>query len=104
MKTLFSIVVLLILAGCSSLQNAGQSEYTVRPFVVDGKVMCCELMIRSGREIEGMTAHVVKTGDDFTIDFEIRGVKAFEGQAISAEAAGAIVPGISSGASGWLAK
>ncbi len=80
-----ALATLLLLAGCSSLQYAGHSEYVLKPMLLDGKAVCCEVSIKSGREIGQLKAHVEK-GYTFTMDLEINGLAAFTGQAIAAEA------------------
>lgn len=96
------LLAVLLLSGCSSLQNAGTSEYMVRPFKIGEETLCCEVSIKNGKELHRMTAKIVKKGDDYTIDIDMQGVTAFKGQSISAEAgtniagsvAGAVVEAI----------
>jgi hypothetical protein len=78
------------LNGCYSLQRAGNADYSLKPIKIDGETICCELKVNNGKEIESLKVHVEKNGDHFTFDLEEKGVKAFKGQAISAEA----IPGI----------
>ncbi|MBK8746129.1 hypothetical protein [Propionivibrio sp.] len=90
MNKLLITLPLALLAGCASLQNAGTAEYSVRPFVdAEGRAMCCEVSVKNGKEIASLDAHIEKRGSDYTVDLKERGVKAFEGQAISAQALGA---------------
>ena len=80
-------VAMSVLTGCASLQNAGTAEYSVKPFVIDAKagtVACCEVMVRNGKEIASVKAHVQKQGDSYTVDLEEQGVQAFQGQTIAA--------------------
>lgn len=89
MKTiiLLSIIALVSLAGCASVQNAGTAEYTVRPFLgAGGSVHCCEIRVVNGKEIAQLEAHVSKQGDNYTVDLKEQGVIAFEGQRIAAGA------------------
>lgn len=91
MKHIKLIILLLaigILAGCASLQNAGTAEYSVKPFVdtKTGDTTCCEVLVKNGKEIAGVKALIQKQGESYTVYLEETGVKAFEGQAISAGA------------------
>ena len=72
------------LPGCASLRNAGTADYTVRPFAVDGRVVCCEVHVRNGKEMDSLRAHITRDGDRYTVDLEQSGVRAFDGQAIAA--------------------
>ncbi|MBK8401198.1 MAG: hypothetical protein IPL29_09155 [Propionivibrio sp.] len=89
------ILLALLLSGCASLQNAGTAEYSVKPFVdTAGRVLCCDVTVKNGKEIAFLDAHIEKRGDDYTVDLKERGVKAFEGQAISAAAMGAVLTSV----------
>lgn len=72
------------LSGCASLRNAGTADYTVRPFAADGRVICCEVHVRNGKEMDSLRAHITRDGDRYTVDLEQSGVRAFDGQAIAA--------------------
>ena len=100
MKTHVLMCLALNLAGCSSLQNAGVSTYSVKPFKVNDEVLCCEVAIASGREIGKLKARIEKKGADFVAEVEIDGVKAFEGQALSAS----VLPGVSENVTNWLRR
>ena len=95
MKALM-LAAVLALAGCASLQTAGVAEYAVRPVIVNDQVVCCEVTVKNGKEIALIKAHIEKTGDNYTVDLEERGVVAFQGQSI---AAGAVRSGVDSAAS-----
>lgn len=97
-------MVVVALSGCSSLQNAGVSEYSVKPFFVGEEVYCCQLEIKSGREIANLTAHVKKSKDGYEIDLVVQGVKAFEGQAVSSATVGTVLPGINNSVTEWLKR
>lgn len=86
MRTLIA-AVLLLLPGCASLNNAGLAVYTVEPFEVDGKTLCCKVSITNGKQIASLDAHIEKRGDDYTVDLKQRGIEAFKGQEIAATAA-----------------
>lgn len=88
MKKILCLVILFGLFGCASLQNAGTAKYKIEPFVnnVTGETICCVVTVTNGKEISNLIAHVEKKGDNYTIDLNERGVKAFEGQAIAAGA------------------
>ena len=88
------LAFVLVLAGCSSLQNAGMAEYSVKPIVTQaGDTICCEVSIRNGKEITSLEAHVKKSGDDYSVDLVEQGIKAFAGQQISADALKSVVDG-----------
>lgn len=87
----YIVITLLVaasfLAGCASLQNAGTAEYSIRPFVVDanaGTVACCEVLVRNGKEVASVKAHISRQGDNYTVDLDEQGVRAFRGQEIAA--------------------
>lgn len=78
---------LLSLTGCASLQYAGNASYSVKPFQDDkGNVLCCQVDVHNGKEIANLEAHVIKQGNDYTVDLKEQGIAAFQGQAISAGA------------------
>ena len=82
-----AIAAMLALAGCSSLQYAGNAAYTVKPFITDvttGAAMCCEVEIRDGKERASLDLHVVKSGENYDITLSERGTTAFAGQTIAA--------------------
>lgn len=90
MKTHVLMCLALLMAGCSSLDHAGTAEYSIKPFVVDaaaGKLACCEITVKNGKEIASLEAEIRKTGDDFVVILKEQGVVAFRGQEISAGAA-----------------
>jgi uncharacterized protein YceK len=88
MKKLVTLVFLALigLSGCASLQSAGSATYTVQPFAVDGKLVCCQVSVADGKERAALTLDVIKSGDNYTIHLDERGVQAFAGQAIAAGA------------------
>lgn len=81
-----ALLVALMLAGCASLQYAGTASYSVKPFEVAGQPVCCEVSIFNGKEIASLDAVIKKSGADYEVVLSQRGIKAFEGQAISAQA------------------
>ena len=66
---IIAAIMCIALTGCSTLY-AGVAEYTVRPFkdIDTGKMVCCEAKIISGKNIGTVAVHVVRTGDQFTVD------------------------------------
>lgn len=91
---LIIIAVLSLLAGCSSLQYAGNASYSVKPFITDktsGSAICCEVVITDGKERASLDLHVVKTGDSYDITLSERGITAFAGQTIAAGATQAAI-------------
>lgn len=79
-------VAALLVTGCASLQTAGRSEYSIRPLHVDGQTICCEVYVESGREIAHVHAELRQTPSGPAVVFDARGLKAFEGQAVAAQA------------------
>lgn len=85
---LFSILFAMLSAGCASLQHAGMAEYSVKPVIVEGKAICCEVSVKNGKEYASLKAHVQKTGDDYSVDLDEQTVSAFPGQTAAAGIAG----------------
>lgn len=88
-------ILLLALAGCAAVQNAGTAVYSVEPIVVEGKTLCCRVSIANGKEIALLDATVSKRGEDYDVHLHEEGVTAFQGQRIAAGAltAGADIAG-----------
>ena len=89
MNKILFVVSLFTLCGCASLQNAGTAHYSVKPFVTNhttGEMRCCEVTVDNGKEISSLVAHIEKKGNDYIVDLNEQGVKAFEGQAIASGA------------------
>ena len=78
----------MALAGCASLRNAGVAEYRLRPYQdANGTERCCEVSIINGKEISSLEAVFTRGVDgSFRVELRERGVKAFEGQQIAADA------------------
>lgn len=87
MKRALIPLILLALAGCTSLQQAGTASYTIKPMLIDGRTVCCEVAVVNGKQYASLDATLVKTGDDYTVTLAERGVEAFRGQEIAAGAA-----------------
>lgn len=85
--TRFFPLILLALAGCASLNEAGTARYSVKPFMAGDKAVCCEVTVANGKEIRLLDATVEKRGDDYTVKLHEEGVTAFDGQRIAAGAA-----------------
>ena len=103
---LIILVAGIALTACSSLDNAGSAEYSIKPFVTDaktGKLACCELTVKNGKEIANLEASIEKTGDDYKITLKEQGVEAFRGQAISASAGKAAIEATAKAAAAILA-
>lgn len=80
---------LLLLNGCASLNFAGNASYSVKPFVTDvntGTAVCCEVVIKDGKERQSLDVHVIKDGDRYDIILSEKAVTAFQGQEIAAGA------------------
>ena len=78
---------LLALGGCASLDQAGTASYSMKPVLVDDKLVCCEVMIVNGKEIALLDATMIRRGDDYEVRLHEEGVVAFDGQRIAAGAA-----------------
>ena len=79
--------VIYFLTGCQSLQFAGTAEYSIKPFATEGgKLACCEVSVKNGKEIANLEASITKTGDDYSITLKENGIAAFKGQQVSADA------------------
>lgn len=80
-------IVSLSLIGCSSLNNAGTASYSMKPVLVNNKLVCCEVTINNGKEIALLDATVIKRGDDYEVHLHEEGVAAFDGQHLAANTA-----------------
>lgn len=87
MTRMFIPLILLALTGCASLQHAGTASYTIKPMLIGGRTVCCEVAIHNGKQYARLDATLTKTGDDYTVTLSERGVEAFRGQEIAAGAA-----------------
>ncbi|MHB1053511.1 MAG: hypothetical protein ACYCZT_10640 [Thiobacillus sp.] len=80
-------IVSLSLIGCASLNQAGTASYTIKPMLIDGRTVCCEVAVVNGKQYASLDATLIKTGNDYTVTLSERGVEAFRGQEIAAGAA-----------------
>lgn len=89
MKTVL-VLLMIFLAGCSSLNNAGTASYSVKPFAAaDGSLHCCEVTVINGKEIASLDAYIEAwPGNHYIVRLKERGVVAFQGQQIAADALG----------------
>lgn len=87
MKTMLALLM-LALGGCASIQHAGTASYTIKPVLLNDKMVCCEVTLYNGKEITQLHAHFERHGDDYLLDLQESGVQAFEGQRIAAGVAG----------------
>lgn len=92
-KSLIAIAVLALsaLTGCASLEHAGHSGYTVKPYSIAGKdgaqaLACCELAVNDGKEYSGRAISFQTDGAGFALQVQEGQSKAFKGQAIGAKA------------------
>lgn len=85
-------LTLLLLSGCTSLQYAGATSTTLKPIKIDGEVVCCEFTYTGGKEIQSARVRVEKRGSDYTFELDAKGIEAFKGQAISADAIPSVIP------------
>ena len=88
LKAAILIPLMLLTTGCASLQNAGSTSFTADPYISPkGEILCCIVKYDSGKEIAMVHAEVHKVGSDYSLVLDETGIKAFEGQQISADAA-----------------
>lgn len=80
------VLAVIALTGCQSLTMAGSSAYTLRQTTDKNGHHGFELLVKSGKEIAQVKAHLEKEGDKIIVDLEETGVAAFAGQKISADA------------------
>lgn len=80
-------LILLALTGCASLEHAGSASYTIKPMLIGDRTVCCEVAIYNGKQYARLDATLTKTGDDYAVTLSERGVEAFRGQEIAANAA-----------------
>ena len=73
------------LSACSSLQNAGMAEYSVKPMIIGEQTVCCEVTVKNGKEYASLKAKVQKTGNDYSVELEEQTVQAFAGQKQTAD-------------------
>lgn len=74
------------MSGCASLQYAGSASYSVRPFIENGKTICCRVDVHNGKEIGAVVVNVQKDGDNYKVFLQETGVQAFKGQQIAGSA------------------
>ena len=94
MKSLLRIAVVvaaLMLSACASTESldyAGTADYHITPvFNAAGDVVAYEARVRNGKEIGHVKLGFRKSADGtMELQLDEEGVKAFEGQAISADA------------------
>lgn len=84
------------LSGCGSLSNAGLAEYSIKPMMIDKQTVCCEVVIKNGKEYAALKAKIIKTGDNYSVELDETGVAAFKGQEIVGSAVGSTVTSASS--------
>jgi len=108
MKKIILVSLLTILAGCSSLNMAGTSHYSIKPFHdAGGKLACCVIDIKSGKPVKEVAASVTmgKAGIMY-INLIEKGVQSVDSQKVAAgvasEAIKAARPGF--GGFGGMAK
>lgn len=85
-----ALILLLAAAatGCTSLNQAGNTAYTVRPFAgPGGALVCCELQFQDGKEYSGRNISFQTNGEGYGLQISEGESKAFTGQGIAAKAA-----------------
>lgn len=86
MRLILLALALASLSGCASVQNAGVASYSVRPIVLDGKAVCCEVSVHNGKEYAVLDAVVIKRGEDYEVRLHEEAVRAFKGQELAGNA------------------
>lgn len=81
----------LALGGCASINQARTASYTIKPMLIDGRTVCCEVAVHNGKQYASLDASLIKTGDNYTVTLSERGVEAFRGQEIAAGATKSLV-------------
>lgn len=95
-KSLIAIAIGPAMAGCASVQEAGNTGVHLTAYKDDkGATKCCELSVQDGKEYAGRTVTFSVTPQG-SVSFSLSetGTKAFKGQAISAKAIPAPVSGL----------
>lgn len=87
MKRGLVMVALLGMTGCASLNHAGTASYSMKPVLVNDKLVCCEVTINNGKEFALLDATVIKRGDDYEVRLHEEGVAAFDGQHLASDTA-----------------
>lgn len=85
MRALIILALSLFLTACGALQTAGIAEYSFRPMVLEKQTVCCEVVIKNGKEYASLKATVRKTGNDYSVELEEQSVRAFAGQKQTAD-------------------
>lgn len=81
------LALFVLVSGCASLDHAGVASYTIKPMLIEGRPVCCEVAVNNGKQYASLDAMVEKKGDDYSVTLSERGVEAFRGQQIAAGAA-----------------
>ena len=93
MKAIVIALLALILGGCSLLNNAGKSNYTVEPFVTDsGKVICCKATIHNSKNYDKFKFSLTTNSDGtITVTLDEKGVNATDPARVNAENQGKLL-------------
>lgn len=81
----------MLISGCTSLQGAGIASYSVKPMLLNGEQICCEVTMLNGKEYAELKVDIVREGGKWSVHLDEKGVAAFQGQSISASAVGGVV-------------
>lgn len=88
MKCSLISLATLALVGCTSLDHAGHTSYSLRSFSApNGAVACCELHVQDGKEYSGRNISFQTDGSGAMLQVQEGESKAFKGQGIAAKAA-----------------
>ena len=83
----FLLIPLILLVGCTTLDNAGTSSYRIKPMELsNGSLVCCDVQLNNGKEYASFEARMIKHGDDYEVYVHGVNVLAFKGQEIVATA------------------
>lgn len=91
MRAMIMLLPALALAGCASLESAGTSSLSVRPIDIGGQPRCCAVEVHDGKQYASLDVLLERTGDDYRLRLTARGVEAFKGQQLAANAASTTV-------------
>ena len=87
MKILAITLLAITLSGCSLLSTAGNSDYTVEPFITEsGATICCKATIHNSKNYDNFKFSLTTNPDGtITVTLDEKGVNASDPARVSAE-------------------
>ena len=87
-----TLFITLILSGC-----AGKAAYEAEPISIDGKVVCCRVVVNNSKDIDLVEVNYTSSDKGVTLSIKEKGVKtnaavAAENQSKLLDAVTAIIP------------